>query len=95
MWWVKFHQISTKLCSFFKHLSKSVISCLSKSSIYGSINIYCISLSIEFGTKVFRSLVEKRVKAENCLSTFAVEGVTSNGEIFMSFTEFPFYKQTG
>ena len=61
-------------------MSKSVILPLSKSYKWGSIKIYCISLS-EFGANVFRSLVERSVKTENYLSTFVVEGVF-NSQIF-------------
>ena len=56
------HRISTKLCVFFRNLCKSVISPLSKSYISGSIEVNCISLSNEFCAKVFRSLVERKVK---------------------------------
>ena len=48
--------------------------------IWGSIEINCISLSNEFGTKVVR----RRVKTENYLSTFVVVGAV-NTEIFMTF----------
>ena len=75
MWIAKLHQLSTWLCGVFRNLSKSVISSLFKSYIWGSIEINCISLSNEFGTNVFRSLVERKVKTENHLSTFAVVGV--------------------
>ena len=94
MWIVTLHQLSTTLCGFFRNLSKSVISSLSKSYIWGSIEINCISLSNEFGTNVFRSSVERKVKTENRLPTFAVVGVV-NTETFMSFIKLPFYKQTG
>ena len=47
-----------------------------------------------FGVNVFRSLLERRVKTENHLSTLAV-GVVVNTEIFMSFIKLYFQKQTG
>ena len=53
-----------------------------------------IALSNEFGSNVFCRLAEKKVRTENCLSTFAVVGVV-NTEIFMSFIKLPFYKHTG
>ena len=56
------HQLSTTLCDFFRNLSKSVISHLSKSHVWRSIEINCISLSNEFTAKAFSSSVEKRVK---------------------------------
>ena len=49
----------------------------------------CISLSNGFGA---RSLGEVRVKTENLLFTFAVEGVI-NSEILRSFTELLFSKK--
>ena len=42
-----------------------------------------------FGVNVFRSLLERRVKTENHLSTLAV-GVVVNTEIFMSFIKLYF-----
>ena len=46
-------------------------------------------MSNEFGANVSRSLVERRVKTENCVSTFAVVRVV-NTEIFISSIIFPF-----
>ena len=85
-----------------RYLSKLVILSLSKSYKWGSIKIYCISLSNEFGAKLFQSLVERRVKTENYLSIFtenylsifAFVGVLNTG-IFMSFIKLSFWKQTG
>ena len=91
---VTLHQLSTTLCGFFRNLSKSVISSLSKSYVRGSIESDCISLCNEFVVNVFRSLVEMKVKTENCLSTFAVVRVV-NTEIFLSFIKLSFYRQTG
>ena len=51
--------------------------------------ISCISLSNEFGANVFRRFVERKVKTENRLSTFAVVGVV-NIETSMSFINFLF-----
>ena len=65
---------------------------ISKSYIWGFIEINCISLSNELGAKVFHSLVET-IKTENCLSTFLVAGAV-NTKIFMSFIKISFYKQT-
>ena len=48
-----------------------------------------ISLPNEVDTNVFHNLAERRVKIENCLSTFAVVGVVNN-EIFISFIKLPF-----
>ena len=90
MWVVKLHQLSTMLCGVFRNFSKSVLSSLSKSYIWGSIEINCISLSNEFGA----NLAKRKVKTENHLSTFVFVGVV-NTEIFMSFIKLPFYKQTG
>ena len=92
MWIVKLHQLSTILCGFFRHLSKSVILSLSKSYICSN-EINCISLCNEFGTNVFCSFVERKVKTVNHLSTFAVVGVV-NTEIFISFIKLSFYKHT-
>ena len=50
---------------------------------------FVISLSNEFGVNVLHSLVERKVKIKNRLSTFAVVGVV-NSEIFMSFTKLLF-----
>ena len=77
MWIVKLHQLSTMLYGFFRNLSKSVISSLSKSYICGSILNNCFSLSNEFGTNLFHSLVERKVKTENHLTTFEVVGVVN------------------
>ena len=88
MWAAKLDQLSTTLCSFLRNLFKSVILPLSKSYIWKSTEINCTGLSNEFGTKVFHSLIERRIKTENNFSIFAVAGV--NIEIFMSFTNFPF-----
>ena len=89
MWIVKLHQPSATVCVFFRNLSKSVISPLSKLYKWDSIKIYYLSLSNEFGASVFRSLVKRRAKTENCLSTFAVVGVV-NTEIFASFINLSF-----
>ena len=83
------HQLSTMLCGFFRNFFKPVLH-----YIRGSIEINHISLSNEFGASVFRSLVERKVKTENRLFTFAVVWVV-NTEVFMSFIKLPFYKQTG
>ena len=91
MWIVKLHQLGPTLCGFFRNLPKSVILSLSKSYIWGSSEINCINLFNEFGANVFHSLVERKVKTENRLSTFAVVGVV-NTEIFMGFIKLPFYK---
>ena len=77
------------MCCFFMNLSKSVFSLLSQSYISGSTEINCISLSKEFGTNVFLSLVKKRAKTENPLSIFAVVEVV-NMETFMSFIKLSF-----
>ena len=81
------------LCGFFRNLSKSVISPLSKSYFWGSLEIKCISLSNEFGPKVFRIWLKEELKTENRLSTFVV--VVVHTEICMSFFKLHFYKQTG
>ena len=47
-----------------------------------------------FGANAFHNLVERKVKTENRLSTFAVIKVV-NTEIFMSFIKLPFYKHSG
>ena len=46
----------------------------------------CISFSDDFGAKPFRSLVERRVKTVNRLSTFAAEWATIT-KILKNFTE--------
>ena len=76
---------STTLYGFFRDLSKSVILPLSKLYVRGFIETNCISLSNEFGAKVFRSLVGRR----DGLSTFVNVGVV-NTEMFMSFIKLPF-----
>ena len=56
---------------------------------WDSITIYCISLSKKFGVNVCCSLVERRVKTENCVSAFADVGVV-NTEIFISSIKLSF-----
>ena len=87
------HQFSTMLGNFFRNFSKSVISSLYPYQYeipLKLIALVCL-MSLE---PVLRSLVKRKVKTENCISTFPVAGVV-NTEIFMSFIKHPFYKQTG
>ena len=69
---------------FFKNLCTSVILPQSKPSIWDSHETNCIGLYNDFGAKVCCSLVKRWVKAENSLSTFAVEEAV-NSEILKSF----------
>ena len=86
------HQLSTMLWGFLRNLfSQLFFPCLDH--IF-EVPLKLIRLSKEFGTNVFGSLVERKVKTENRLSTFAVVGVV-NTENFLSFIKLPFYKQTG
>ena len=69
---------------FFKNLCTSVILPQSKPSIWDSNETNCIGLYNDFGAKACCSLVKRWVKAENSLSTFAVEEAV-NSEILKSF----------
>ena len=82
--------LSTTLCSFFRNLCKSVILPLSKSYKWDSTETNCISLYNEFGAKVFRNLVKRRVNNwKSSFHTLVVVEVV-NTEIFMSFIKLRF-----
>ena len=81
------HQLSTILCGFFRNLSKSVISPLSKS--YEVLLILIALACLSLAPKYFIVQSKEELKTENRLSIFAVVEVV-NTEILMGFIELPF-----
>ena len=69
----------------------AIFSGIFPNQLFREINCISLSTEFEFGANVFHSLVEKRFKTENRLSTFPV-GRAVNTEIFLSSNKFPFCK---
>ena len=75
MWTAKLDKLSTTLCSFLRNLFKLVILPLFKSYIWKSTEINCTGLSNEFGTKVFHSLIKRRIKTEIIFLYLLLQGL--------------------
>ena len=76
------------LCSFFRNLSKSIISPLSK-SYEVSLKLTASVCLMSLAPKYFKILSKKELQTENYLFRFVVVGVV-NTEIFSGFIKFAF-----
>ena len=87
------HQLGTILRSFFRNLSKSVISPYINHKYEVPLKLIALFCLMNLAPKYFVVQSKEELKTENRLSTFVAVGVV-NTEIFMSFIKRSFYKQT-